>query len=85
MIQNEVHAEVSELIEGVDEGLGRAGEAVVSPNKDDVHLSFSNIVEEPLVVGSVFVRAGGVIHVLAGDVEPSLACVLPKLEEGLGL
>ncbi len=70
----------------VDEGLGRAGEAVVSPNKDDVHLSFSNIVEKPLVVGSVFVRAGGVIHVLAGDVEPSPVGVLSQLQKlGFGV
>ena len=73
---DEVHAEASELVEGVDEGLGRAGEAVVSPDEDDVYLSFSNIVEEELVIGSVFVGAGGVVYVLAGDVKPSTACCL---------
>ncbi len=48
--RNEVNAEVSELVEGVDEGLGRAGEAVVSPDKDDIHLSLAYVVEEALVV-----------------------------------
>ncbi len=62
--RNEVNSEVSELVEGVDECLGRAGEAVVSPDEDDVDLSLSDVVEEELVVGSVFVRACGVVHVL---------------------
>jgi len=79
--RNEVNAEVSELIEGVDEGLGQAGESVLSPDEDDVNLSFSDVVEEALVVGSLFGGACGVVHVLAGDVKPSTTGVLSKLEE----
>ncbi len=56
LVGDEVYAEVSELVEGVDEGLGRAGESVVSPDEDDVHLALACIVEEALVVSSVFVR-----------------------------
>ena len=86
LVGDEVHAEVSELVEGVDEGLGRAGEAVVSPDEDDVHEALPNVVEEALVVGSVFVRACGVVHVLAGDVKPSTAGVLSQLQKlGFGV
>ncbi len=81
LVGDEVHAERPELVEGVDKGLGRAGEAVVSPDEDDVNLSLAYVVEEELVVGSIFCGAGRVVHVLAGDVEPSTAGILPKLEE----
>ena len=84
--RNEVHAEASELVEGVDEGLGRAGESVVSPDEDDVHLSFSCVVKEALVVGAVFVCACGVVNVFIDDVEPSPAYVLSQLQKlGFGV
>ena len=81
LIADEVHAEVSELVERIDEGLGGAGEAVVSPDEDDVHLSLSCVVKEALIVSSVFVRACGVVNVFVDDVESSTLGVLSKLEE----
>jgi len=83
---DEVYAEVSELVEGIDEGLGRAGESVVSPDEDDVHLSLSGVVEEALVVGSVFVGACGVVYILICYFKPSTLCILSELEElGFGV
>ncbi len=81
LVGDEVDAEAPELIEGVDEGLGRAGESVVPPDEDDVHLSFPNVVEEALVVGSLFGRACGVVNVFVGNVKASTLGILSKLEE----
>ncbi len=84
--RNEVNAEVSELVEGVDECLGRTGESVVSPDEDDVHLSLAYVVEEALVVGAIFIRARGVVNVFVDDVEPSTTGVLPQLQKlGFGV
>jgi len=83
---DEVNAEVSEFVEGVDECLGRAGESVVPPDEDDVHLSLAYVVEQALVVGSLFCGAGGVVNVFVGNVEASTLGVLSKLEKlGFGV
>jgi len=41
--------------------------------------TFSNIVEEALVAGAVFVRACGVVYILICYFESSTLCILSKL------
>jgi len=61
--------------------LGRAGESVVSPNEDNVHLSFAYVVEQALIVHPLFVRACGVVHVFVGNVKAPTLGVLSQLQK----
>ena len=75
-----------ELGERVDQRPGRAGEAVVAPDQDDIELPLARRLEKPLVPRPHLGRAGGVVDELADHAEAAALGVLAQGPElGLGV
>lgn len=86
LVAHEVHAQGLELLQSIDEGLGGAGETVVTPDQDDVYPSLPGGVQESSVLLTLLRRAGGVVDELLDDVESPCLGVGPELAElGLGV
>ena len=86
MQADEVNPEAPELVEGVDEGAGGAGEAGVAEHHHNVHLALPDGFEELLVAGAVLGAARGVVKRFTGDgkAAPSgLLAALPELRFGV--
>jgi hypothetical protein len=74
------------LHQGVDQGLGGAGEAVVAPHQHHVDLAPARRLEQPLVARPVVPRPRGVVDELGGDGEAAAVGVVTELPQlGLGV
>ena len=86
LVADEVDAERPELHERVDERLGRAGEAVVAPDQDDVDRALAHGLHEALELRPVVVGARGEVDELDGDLKAAARGVLAELAQlGLGI
>ena len=64
LVRNEVHATALEFLQGIDERLGRSGEAIIAPDEHHIHPPFAHRLEQPPVVAPILGGAGGVIDEL---------------------
>src|SRR4051794_24344979 len=75
-----------ELSKRVDQGAGRASEAIVAPDEHDIELALARRLEELLVLGPRLSGAGGAVDELADHAEAATLGVLAQRTQlGLGV